>query len=60
MPNSNTLPNDNFTNSDIQALLSKLDEYSAEEMADITSIVDELAVREQKQKSYDDLIEFCD
>ena len=58
MPNSNILPNDSFTNSDIQALLSKLDEYSAEEVADITSIVDELVVRDQKQKSYADLIEF--
>tara|TARA_R110000787_G_scaffold64951_5_gene146488 strand:- start:374 stop:1939 length:1566 start_codon:yes stop_codon:yes gene_type:complete len=59
MPNSDTLFNDSFTNSDIQALLNKLDGYSAEEVADITSIVDELAVRDQKQKSHDDLIEFC-
>ena len=56
---NSSLLNEEFTDSDIQAMLGKLDEYSADELVEISTLVEELSARDNKQKAYDDLIEFC-
>ena len=48
-----------FTEDEIQIMLDNLDSYSDDEVVEINRIVDELEDRKIKQKSYDDLIEFC-
>ena len=50
---------DDFTDQEIQIMLDNLDSYSDAEVDEINRIVDELEDRKIKQKSYDDLIEFC-
>ena len=48
-----------FSEEDIQHMLENLDSFSPEEVVEIDRIVDELAVREQNELAFDDLIEFC-
>ena len=48
-----------FSEEDIQHMLENLDSFSSDEVAEIDRIVDELAVREQNELAFDDLIEFC-
>ena len=48
-----------FTEEEVQQMLENLDSYSADEIAEIDKIVDELAQRRTNQLAHDDLIEFC-
>jgi len=48
-----------FTDSEIQAMLDNLDQYTDDEVAEIHKIVDEIDNRTRIQKLYDDLIAFC-
>jgi predicted phage terminase large subunit-like protein len=48
-----------FTEEEVQQMLENLDSYSADEIAEIDKIVDELAQRRANQLAHDDLIEFC-
>jgi len=48
-----------FTEEEVQQMLENLDNYSADEIAEIDKIVDELAERRANQLAHDDLIEFC-
>ena len=48
-----------FSEEDIQHMLENLDSFSPEEVVEIDRIVDELAVREQNELAFEDLIEFC-
>jgi len=54
-----TEPALDFTEEEVQQMLDNLDNYSADEIAEIDKIVDELAERRANQLAYDDLIEFC-
>ena len=48
-----------FTEEEIQVMLDNLDHYTADEVAEIGRMVDELSVRKENTLAYDDLIEFC-
>ena len=48
-----------FTEEEVQQMLDNLDIYTPEEVAEINTLVDELASRRKNQAAYDDLIEFC-
>ena len=48
-----------FSEEDIQHMLENLDSFSPEEVVEIDRIVDELAVREQNELAFNNLIEFC-
>ena len=48
-----------FTEEEVQQMLDNLDVYTAEEVAEIDRLVDELDARKRNQAAYDDLIEFC-
>ena len=48
-----------FSEEEVQQMLDNLDIYTPEEVAEINTLVDELAARKQNQAAYDDLIEFC-
>ena len=48
-----------FTEEEIQVMLDNLDHYTADEVAEIDRMVDELSVRKENTLAYDDLIEFC-
>lgn len=48
-----------FSEEDINHMLENIDAFSAEEMAEIDRITDELATRRVNQLARDDLIEFC-
>ena len=54
-----TEPAFDFTEEEIQQMLDNLDVYTAEEVAEIDRLVDELDARRRNQAAYDDLIEFC-
>ena len=45
-----------FTEEEVQQMLENLDNYSADEIAEIDKIVDELAERRANQLAHDDLI----
>jgi len=49
----------NFSEAEIQQMLSNLDSFSSEEVEEIDKLVDELANRKHNQRAYNDLIEFC-
>ena len=53
------MPELDFTGEEIEHLLSNLEDYTSDELAEIDVLVDELAVRDHNQKAHDDLIEFC-
>ena len=46
-----------FTEEEVQQMLDDLDIYTPEEVAEINTLVDELATRRKNQAAYDDLIE---
>jgi len=48
-----------FSEDDIETMLTNLDSFSEEEVAEIDRMVDELSTRSKNQRAYDDLIEFC-
>ena len=48
-----------FTEEEIEHMLSNLDAFTPEEVAEIDRMVDELAARNANQASYDDLLAFC-
>lgn len=48
-----------FTEEEIERMLSNLDAFTPEEVAEIDRMVDELAARNANQASYDDLLAFC-
>jgi predicted phage terminase large subunit-like protein len=48
-----------FSEEEIQVMLTNLDQYTAEEITEIDKLVDELANRKANQAAYNDLIEFC-
>lgn len=48
-----------FTDSEIQAMLDNLDQYTDEEIVEINKIVDEIDQRTHIKTLYDDLIAFC-
>jgi hypothetical protein len=48
-----------FTDSEIQAMLDNLDQYTDEEVVEIHKIVDELDRKTHVKSLYDDLIAFC-
>ena len=48
-----------FTEEEVQQMLDNLDIYTPDEVAEINTLVDELAARRKNQAAYDDLIEFC-
>ncbi len=48
-----------FDEADIKVMLANLDTFSAEEVAEIDRMVDELHARTTNKAAYDDLIEFC-
>ena len=48
-----------FTDSEIQAMLDNLDQYTDDEVAEIHKIVDEIDNRTRIKALYDDLIAFC-
>jgi len=48
-----------FTEEEIEQMLSNLDAFTPEEVAEIDRMVDELATRNANQASYDDLLAFC-
>ena len=52
-------PPPEFTEEELEIILSNLDTYTSEEQAEIYKIVDELSVRKQAEAAYNDLIAFC-
>jgi len=50
---------EDFTGHEIQVMLDNLDKYSAEEVAEIDRLVDELSTRKYNDGVREDLIEFC-
>jgi len=48
-----------FSPEDVQTMLDNIDQFSAEEVAEIDKMVDELANRQRNDRARDDLIEFC-
>lgn len=48
-----------FSESEIQQMLSNLDSFSSEEVEEIDRLVDELANRKHNERAYGDLIAFC-
>ena len=48
-----------FDEADIEVMLANLDSFSADEVAEIDRMVDELHNRTANKAAYDDLIEFC-
>ena len=48
-----------FSEEEIQQMLDNLDSFSVDEVVEIDRIVDELAVRNQNELAYNDLLEFC-
>ena len=48
-----------FSEDDIETMLTNLDSFSEEEVAEIDRMVDELSTRSKNKLAYDDLIEFC-
>ena len=48
-----------FSEEEIEVMLGNLDSFSAEEVAEIDRMVEELAKRNVTKAAYDDLIEFC-
>ena len=50
---------EDFTGHEVQIMLDNLDKYSAEEVAEIDRLVDELSVRKYNDSVREDLIEFC-
>ena len=53
------MPELDFTGEEIEHLLSNLEDYTSDELAEIDVLVDELSTRDHNQKAHDDLIEFC-
>jgi len=56
-----TTPNTqlDFTEAEIQVMLTNLEHYTPEEVAEIDKLVDELSNRKENEKAYNDLIAFC-
>ena len=50
---------EDFTGHEVQIMLDNLDKYSAEEVAEIDRLVDELSVRRYNDSVREDLIGFC-
>ena len=48
-----------FTEDEVELMLTNIDSFSAEEVAEIDRMVDELTQRRTNKVAYDDLIEFC-
>ena len=48
-----------FTEAEVQIMLDNLDQYNSEELGELNTLVDELAVRDYNNKAYEDLIAFC-
>ena len=48
-----------FTEPEIEHMLANLDAFSPEEVAELDSLVDELANRKHNEAAYNDLIAFC-
>jgi hypothetical protein len=48
-----------FSEAEIQQMLSNLDSFSSEEVEEIDKLVDELSNRKHNQRAYNDLIAFC-
>jgi hypothetical protein len=48
-----------FTEPEIEHMLANLDAFSPEEVAELDSLVDELATRKRNEAAYNDLIAFC-
>lgn len=48
-----------FTEAEVQVMLGNLDQYNSEELGELNTLVDELAVRDYNKKAYEDLIAFC-
>ena len=48
-----------FTQEEVQHMLSNIDSFTDDEVLEIEKLVDELASRRQNKLAYDDLIEFC-
>lgn len=48
-----------FSEEEIQVMLTNLDQYSPEEVVEIDRLVDELSSRKENEKAYNDLIAFC-
>ena len=48
-----------FSEEEIQQMLDNLDSFSVDEVVEIDRIVDELALRNQNELAYNDLLEFC-
>jgi hypothetical protein len=48
-----------FTEAEIEHMLTNLDAFSPEEVAEIDKLVDELNNRRRNEAAYADLIEFC-
>ena len=54
-----TEPAIDFTEYELQQMLDNLDHYTADEIVEINSLVEELEARQRNKLAYDDLIEFC-
>ena len=48
-----------FSEEEIQVMLTNLEHYTPEEVAEIDKLVDELSNRKDNEKAYNDLIAFC-
>lgn len=48
-----------FSEDELDLLLSQVDSMSPEEVDELNKLVEELASRRERQKAHDDLIEFC-
>ena len=48
-----------FTEAEVQIMLDNLDQYNSEELGELNTLVDELAVRDYNNKAYEDLVAFC-
>jgi predicted phage terminase large subunit-like protein len=48
-----------FSEEEIQVMLTNLDQYTPEEVAEIDKLVDELSNRKENEKACNDLIAFC-
>ena len=48
-----------FTEPEVERMLSNLDSFGPEEVAEIDRLVDELSVRRYNKGVYNDLLKFC-
>lgn len=58
-PNATLNTQLDFTEAEIQVMLTNLEHYTPEEVAEIDKLVDELSNRKENEKAYNDLIAFC-